>query len=386
MIIKKQYIKSQKITFSPKNQYGIKMYYPDTRKYPDAVTELGYGKFSVLLDEKGEIGDEKYRFYLRIFDDASRSWRYPAWNIPQFEDGFKTLNELSNCLSKYNWKDATVWHIDPEEGAYEAHWNEFKEAMNMLGFEVSKNHPMNDDGRVYDKYVYLDNPQSNDSFYNQTELYVRVIYYEDEIVVDYWVNGNRLPPSAKPPQSSDIGRTIKQIERFWAKYNYHLEVQSSIMTQDEAQPIMAAINTRDLTKNIVRVKSSNLWGICVHVRNPDDDFGDLICQFKGGTGDYREGPGAIYIYYDCPLVLYRRFVSAPSKGHFFWQYIRNTLRYSKLTGDKKGKLPHAVNNDIIFRQREQEEAQLQREQESQNTPPREKLKAKERRERDRNRR
>lgn len=103
--------------------------------------------------------------------------------------------------------------------------------------------------------------------------------------------------------------------------------------------VITAASTRDIIKNLVRTRSSNVWAYGIHIKNMGDDYGDVIAQFKDAEG----GPGDIYIYYDVPVKLYRRWVAAPSKGHFFWQYIRNNFLYSKLTGDKKGVLKNAVN-------------------------------------------
>ena len=64
----------------------------------------------------------------------------------------------------------------------------------------------------------------------------------------------------------------------------------------------------------------------------------MLVQFKGNNG----GPGDIYIYYDVPNKVWRQFVSAPSKGAYFWRYIRNTFTYAKLTGDKRTKLKNGV--------------------------------------------
>ena len=103
--------------------------------------------------------------------------------------------------------------------------------------------------------------------------------------------------------------------------------------------ILAAINTRDLTKDMVRVKSSNVWSYGMHIRKAKAPIGDIIVQFKDKHG----GPGDIYMLYDVPVNVYRRWVSAPSKGHFYWKYLRNNYKYSKLTGNKRGVLPNAVN-------------------------------------------
>lgn len=103
--------------------------------------------------------------------------------------------------------------------------------------------------------------------------------------------------------------------------------------------IFSAINTRDLTKNLVRVKSSNIWSYGINVRQAGDNKGDVICQFKDKNG----GPGDVYLYYDVPVQVYRKWISAPSKGHYFWQYIRDNYMYRKLTGNQRGVLPNAIN-------------------------------------------
>lgn len=103
--------------------------------------------------------------------------------------------------------------------------------------------------------------------------------------------------------------------------------------------IQSAISTRDLTKELTRCRSSNLWAYGMNVRKAGDNTGDVIIQFKGKNG----GPDGLYIYYDVPVRIYRQLLSAPSKGHFFWTNIRNKYSYDKL-GDKswRGKLPNAI--------------------------------------------
>ena len=107
----------------------------------------------------------------------------------------------------------------------------------------------------------------------------------------------------------------------------------------DRQTVLAAINTKNLAKDLVRVRSSNVWAYGLNIRNRKDKTGDLLVQFKNKSG----GAGDLYIYYDVPTMVYRRLQSAPSKGHYFWVYIRNNFKYSKLTGDKRGKLANAVN-------------------------------------------
>lgn len=103
--------------------------------------------------------------------------------------------------------------------------------------------------------------------------------------------------------------------------------------------VTASISSRDITKNMVRCKSSNIWSYALNVKSNKDNSGDMVIQFKGKNG----GPDDIYMYYDVPVKLYRRFITAPSKGHFFWSYIRNNFTYRKLTGDRRGKLRNAIN-------------------------------------------
>ena len=136
---------------------------------------------------------------------------------------------------------------------------------------------------------------------------------------------------------SNIRQLIKRVDK---------AIHSSTNQEDEdfgisvkPKSITAAINTKDLANKLVRVKSSNVWAYGMNIRKRGNKIGDVITQFKGTDG----GPGDVYIYYDVPIRVYQRWQSAPSKGHFFWQYLRNNYKYSKLTGDKKGKLPNAVN-------------------------------------------
>ena len=94
--------------------------------------------------------------------------------------------------------------------------------------------------------------------------------------------------------------------------------------------------TQDFVKKLARVKSSNVWSYAFQPK--DDKVGDMLMQFKRKDG----GPGDIYIYYNVPSKLWQRFVAAPSKGHFMWQFIRNVFTYAKLTGDKQTKLPNGI--------------------------------------------
>lgn len=112
-----------------------------------------------------------------------------------------------------------------------------------------------------------------------------------------------------------------------------------VKSQYRYDVITCAISSRDLTRNMVRVKSSNIWAYNINIKHQNDPTGDVIVQFKGKNG----GPDDIYMYMDVPVKVYRQWHSAPSKGHYFHVNIRNNYKYRKLTGDRRGKLKNAVN-------------------------------------------
>lgn len=97
-------------------------------------------------------------------------------------------------------------------------------------------------------------------------------------------------------------------------------------------------NSRNATDKLVRVKSSNIWSYALDITLGENN-GTLYVQFKNKNG----GAGDIYQYFNFPVKLWHKFISAPSKGHYFWKTVRNKFRYRKLTGDKTGKLPNAIN-------------------------------------------
>ena len=277
-------------------------------------------KFSVLQHKD----DNKY--YIRIRENDE--WRYPTWYDVQ--DGFRTLKDAQDWLSQHDWENATSDHIDVDGEALESYKNEVVEAMQMLGFNRNTDSFFSDkDLPVYDLEVTTE---------SGNDIHVRVMQFADGITVIYWVNGKRLPPSSVPADTNNVSRTIRNIERMLKKYGYEIFASSAI-SEMKPDVIMAAINTRNLAQNLIKVRSSNVWAYCMNIRDRKDKFGEVLVQFKGPQG----GPGDIYIYYDVPVQVWRRWQSALSKGHYFWVYIRNNYKYSKLTGDKRGKLPNAIN-------------------------------------------
>lgn len=198
--------------------------------------------------------------------------------------------------------------------------SDFKEAMHILGFyQIEDTFSMTGDvgaGKI-SASAYLDG---------------------NRIGMKFYLNNKKISASS----ANSIEDAILCIEQTLGEHGWSAfsPVRSSV--RRFAQSIMAAINTSDLSSRLFRVKSSNVWAYRLFMRDRHDKTGDLIVQFKDRNG----GPGDVYQYYDVPFVLFRKWQATTSKGHFFWKYIRNYYKYSKLTGDKRGKLKNAVNNIV----------------------------------------
>ena len=106
----------------------------------------------------------------------------------------------------------------------------------------------------------------------------------------------------------------------------------------DACTIIKCASAKEMSQKLVRVKSSNLWAYAMDIKDRHDKTGTLYIQFKGKNG----GPEHLYCYYDVPVNLWRKFLGAPSKGMFFWRFIRNNFTYRKLTGDKKTHLRNGL--------------------------------------------
>lgn len=119
-----------------------------------------------------------------------------------------------------------------------------------------------------------------------------------------------------------------------------LDIVKIALCDVDKQAIKAGISAREITKNMVRVKSSNVWSYCIDIKRAKDKTGNVYVQFKGKNG----GPGDVYVYFDVPIVVYRRWLTYPSKGHYHWEYIRGKYTYAKLTGDKRTKQKGGVNS------------------------------------------
>ena len=251
-------------------------------------------------------------------------WKYPSWNGAT--DGFKTLSDAIKYLESKDWQNADEYYIEDDESAISERYAEIEDALTSIGFTRAAEQFWQD-MPVYKMSVDGD----------EHTIDIVVLVFEDALSLQLYVDGLRLPESKVPKVSNDIGKLLKTVDRFLAKYDMSIFAFTELdATQSKA--IMAA-STRELAQKLMRVKSSNVWAYYLNVKNYGDDKGDLLVQFKARNG----GPGDIYIYYDVPIRVFHRWQSAPSKGHYFWQYIRNVYQYHKLTGNKRGVLPNAIN-------------------------------------------
>ena len=117
-----------------------------------------------------------------------------------------------------------------------------------------------------------------------------------------------------------------------------IELSCIVDEKMTTQICAASKSLKDITRNLVRVKSSNVWAYGIDIRDRHDKTGNVFVQFKGKNG----GPGDIYVFYDVPVTVWRGWVAAPSKGHYHWAHIRFNYKYAKLTGDRRTYLPNGV--------------------------------------------
>ena len=193
------------------------------------------------------------------------------------------------------------------------------EALTMLGFD----------------YVEMNFYRRIETLKDGSQLIIYCEIYDDCVNVNVYKDTEELDTQTfKWPI-----KFIDYVEKLLKSYN----IESIELVPFDAKTkicgmtnVYARTNSRDFADKLIRVKSSNIWSYAFQPRN--DKIGDMLIQFKNKQG----GPADIYMYYNVPSSLWRRFVAAPSKGHFMWEFIRHVFKYSKLTGDKKTKLANGI--------------------------------------------
>lgn len=227
--------------------------------------------------------------------------------IPQWQgQGFDSLEDIQDILSIYDWNSLTNLDIDASDLIY---------VMNMYGLRIA------DDVNRLACFTRKLNDDCSVQVYIEPE-FIRIASLDSDMHV------------------TSIDELIIHLDELMSANEIDIFSCAAICNPTDSKTVVqAAISSRDLSKNLVRVKSSNMWAYTINIKQYGDKTGDVLVQFKGKNG----GPGDIYMYFDVPVNIWRRWLSAPSKGHFFWENIRNVYKYRKLTGDKRGKLKNAVN-------------------------------------------
>lgn len=174
-----------------------------------------------------------------------------------------------------------------------------------------------------------------------SDIVSTVYILEDEFIVEFEIeeysDAHLSRYTKEKYRTDDFEELTETIVSYFDEYD--INIFASIFLDSQTHPVFASVSSREITKNMVRVKSSNIWSYCIDIKKYGDKFGTVYVQFKGKDG----GPEDLYRYYDVPIMVYRKWQGVSSSGHYFWTHIRNVYKYSKLTGDKKGKLPNAVN-------------------------------------------
>ena len=267
------------------------------------------------IDCRADIKLKNIKGSIYVSQKINNKWIYPDWS-PKF-----------SCIeAAIKWLDTNVGDTDGYVSP-----DEFQEIMCMYGFHNCKyDSPANVDRWERDEILYKSSDTLQIKAFRFIDGSVKVIMYQ---------NYEELPVNKQINDISSSDSLVLSIDTILNKYNIKSFETVLCNIEYRSEIIECAISSRDITKNMVRVKSSNIWSYNINIKDKKDKFGDVVVQFK----DRRGGPGDIYIYYDVPITIYRSWHTSPSKGHYFWQYIRNNFKYSKLTGDKRGKLSNAVN-------------------------------------------
>lgn len=277
--------------FRKLNVYGSSMYRDTT------------GKFELVQGMNSECTEN--RWYIRMSDTHV----IPKWQ----KEGFRSVEDAQEYLGEFDWENAT------EQGLIGQGFDEdFAFVLDLYGFSRTP-----EDEEFTGQY----SRETADGL-----VCIRDLGDEKQVEVYTLEQSDTF---------DDFDALIKHLDSLIdSGENPRLSKQTIDSTTQMDIVINAAISTRDLAKNLVRVKSSNMWAYTINIRDRKSKVGDVLVQFKGPKG----GPGDVYLYYDVPISLWRKWLSAPSKGHFLWKYIRNEFLYRKLTGDKKGKLRNAIND------------------------------------------
>lgn len=262
---------------------------------------FGKNIFCAAETDTMSIYEYNNRYFVTMLDEAN-NWTQPDW----CRKGFESPQDAEEYLSEIDWMSSDMHNVGFDN-------DELWSIYDLIGIEYDED---------TDSYRYHD---------DQIDIQASC---DNPLSVNFSERGRKTHRDFK-----SLSAMFRAVESAIVKTGKSIFCQkkSSI---NSLQKITAAINTQNLADQLFRVKSSNVWAYRLFMRSRKDKTGDLIVQFKDKNG----GGGNVYIYYDVPFTLFRRWQATQSKGHFFWKHIRNYFKYSKLTGDKIGKLPNAINH------------------------------------------
>lgn len=246
-------------------------------------------------------------------------------SITNWGTSFQTVRSAEIFLSQHDYISASTNNI-----AFNQNDIEFIE--DMYAQDVIKESPQ---GKLFDRYSISKNfsiaaDKKKDS--SPIGFHLVINLFKNNRLIKQFNNMHDLLPVL----DKIVGDSI------FASVTYRgLELRNILAAKNNGynKPQERRRTAREIVRDLVRVKSSNVWAYGIEIKDRKDKMGDVYVQFKGKNG----GPDAIYVYYSVDLLTWRKVLSAPSKGHAIWQYLRNNFKYSKLTGDRRGKLPNAVN-------------------------------------------
>lgn len=229
-------------------------------------------------------------------------------HVTKWGQGFQTVRSAEIFLERHDYIRATrsTLPISDDDLQFILEFYEFK--------PTSENEYVNDEGVS----LVTSEPEKGNS--------VNVVLYPTE-------------EAEEAEKYIDVERLLNRLDKLIASEDRFNKVMYRSSSFREVVAKTDRRRPRDIVKDLIRVNSSNVWAYGAELKNEEKDIGDIYVQFKGPKG----GPGDIYRYLDVPMKLWQKFISYPSKGAFIWKYLRRNFLYSKLTGDKKGKFPNAVN-------------------------------------------
>lgn len=364
----------------------------------DALKLMGFDYLEMNFYRRVEL-DGDLVLYAELYDDAVIITAYEnnqEVSSNQFTSAIRFIDYVEEILAQYDIKTGEI--VDPDDmvmsdcGIITATTQEFTDIIDKIQQEFGRNNPgygcsfISPDGTFINIYPKLDThedlceyiqdnydvtlPYQDEAYFIKEFDWVRlrtdpnmcIIELPDKMTLSQWYaledwlefaetrycNGCTISVGSLHGTFQDYAfgteyfpeDIIKLCKRYYSSGNLYAttDIFAKKVSQQNRHDNSRRnkTSTQDFVKKLARVKSSNVWSYAFQPKT--DKIGDMLMQFKRKDG----GPGDIYIYYDVPSKIWQRLVAAPSKGHAFWELIRNIYTYAKLTGDKRTHLPNGI--------------------------------------------